>query len=105
MTGQSMGQNDKPTLVITDHALRRCQQRGILPRTIDLLYRFGTSDWSDGAVTYRMDGRARRRMEKAVGSQLSVEAAEQADGCDIIVSADEPVLVTAARRLKRKRRS
>ena len=43
-------------------------------------------------------------MDKAVGPQLAAEMAEQASGCYIVVSADEPVVITVARQLRRKKR-
>ena len=94
----------KPTLLITAHAQQRLQQRGIPLEIVDLVYEFGTRQWSDGALAYSVDGRAKRRMQKAIGKQLAVQVAEQANGCYIVVSADEPVVITVARQLRRNRR-
>ena len=82
----------------------RSQQRGISREVIDVLYKFGSREWSDGGLAFSLDNKARRRMTKAVGSQLAAEMAEQANGCYIVVSADEPVVITVARQLRRKKR-
>ena len=71
---------------------------------INVLYEFGSRDWSNGGLTYSLDGKARRRMIRAVGPQLAAKFAEQANKIYIVVSPGESVLITAARRLRRKRR-
>ena len=94
----------RPPIIISEHARTRSQQRGISLEVIDILYKFGSREWSDGELAFSLDGKARRRMDKAVGPQLAAEMAEQASGCYIVVSADEPVVITVARQLRRKKR-
>lgn len=94
----------RPQLDFSTHALERCQQRGISLDIVEQIYMYGTREWSAGALAFRIDAQARRRMDRALGSQLANELSEQARGWYVVVSADEPVVITVARQLRRKRR-
>ena len=94
----------KPTLLITAHAQQRLQQRGISLEIVDLIYEFGTYRWKKGELTYSFDHKARKRLDKAIGDELASDLAAQASKYYIVVSPDQqPVLVTVAIRLRRRR--
>lgn len=104
MTQRQPDGDARPTLLITTHAQQRLQQRGISLEIVHLIYEFGTSRWKNGELTYSFDHKARKRLDKALGDELASDLAEQASKYYIVVSPDQqPVLVTAAIQLKRRR--
>ena len=58
-------------MTMTIHALQRCQQRGISPFVIDLLFRFGCYEHDNsGAEVIYFDKRAKRNIERYTGGAL-----------------------------------
>ena len=88
-------------LLFTDHARRRCQQRGIDPDVVGVLFRYGKRAHSGGAVSYAMDKGARERARRGMGAAAYRRLEGYLD-CYIIVEGDGRV-VTVARRLRARR--
>ena len=88
-------------LSFTDHARRRCQQRGIDPEVARVLFRYGKRGYSRGAVSYAMDKVSRERARRGIGAAAYRRLEGQLD-CYIIVAGDGMV-VTVARRLRARR--
>lgn len=88
-------------LLVTEHARKRCQQRGINPDVVDVLYRYGRRRRSrQGGISYAMDKESRIRARRSIGDA----AYRQLEGdlnCYIIVVEDVTV-ATVARRLRRR---
>ena len=85
-------------LSFTDHARRRCQQRGIDPDVVGVLFRYGKRAYSGGAVSYAMDKVSRERARRGIGAAAYRRLEGHLD-CYIIVAGDGRV-VTVARRLR-----
>jgi len=86
----------------TQHAARRCQQRGLPPIVIDLLMQFGSSEPAgDGAVKVFIDKAARKRL-KAYAGALVNKLEEHLDVYAVVGSNGQ--LITAAHRTERIRR-
>lgn len=84
----------------TQHALTRSQQRGIPPVIIEWLLRFGETEWShDGGRVKYFTRKSRRRMESAVGAEVTRRMHEFLD-CYAVVGIDG-ALVTCGHRYKR----
>ena len=86
-------------LSFTEHARRRCQQRGIAPDVVDVLYRYGRRRRSRQGMSYAMDKESRVRARWGMGD-VAYRRLEGDLDCYIIVVGDGTV-VTVARRLRR----
>lgn len=86
---------------ISTHAVVRSQQRGIPPLMIKLVQTFGARDYDHhGGVVRYLDKRARRNIEKEVGTQVMRRLNEFAD-IYLIESVDGGCIVTVGYRYKR----
>ncbi len=87
----------------TAHATARAQQRGIPPLVLDWLIRYGDSEWDHhGSQVKYFTRRSRRRVESAVGSEITRRLHEYLD-CYAVVGLDGS-LVTCGHRYKRLHR-
>lgn len=87
----------------TDHAARRCRQRGIEPLTVELLERFGATVHDGRGATVRFfDKASRRRMERDLGQRAVARFHEWTDA--YLVVASDGSIVTAGHRTRRIRR-
>lgn len=87
-------------LEFTEHARKRCQQRGINPDVVDVLYRYGRRRRSgQGGISYAMDKGSRVRARRGIGDAAYRQLEGDLD-CYIVVVEDGTV-VTVARRLRR----
>ncbi len=79
-------------LALTDHAGKRLQQRGIRPKTVDVLLAYGTVEFDHcGACIYYLDKRGRRRLESDWGHD-GARQAESLDGIYAVVSTEGTVV-------------
>jgi hypothetical protein len=83
----------------TQHALVRCQQRGISREIVDVLLSFGTYRYRHGAEIYYMDRAARDQASKVLGHSRYAKLADRLN--TYIVVSPEGDLITAAPRRRR----
>jgi hypothetical protein len=83
----------------TDHAIIRCQQRGIRPEVVDALITFGNCRRHKGGDVYFMDQNARRRAKSVMCIQEYVKIADQLNR--YVVMSDDGEIITVANRLLR----
>lgn len=82
----------------TNHASVRCQQRGIPPLVIDLLFKFGCHEHDhSGAEIFYFDQRSRKRIERYVGGIIG-KLSEHLDSYAVVASGE---IVTVGARFKR----
>lgn len=87
---------------LSDHAQKRCQQRGIDRNVIDALLSFGTIVPHRGDERCFMTKRARQLAERSMGH---AEYARIADHLDTYLVIRGSVIVTVGHRTKRRVRS
>ena len=85
----------------TAHARARVQQRSIPQVAIEALLEFGHERRRGGASVLFMDRAARQRAADALGRRAYARLAPKLDS--YLVVADDGLIVTAVRRLKRLR--
>ena len=88
----------------TNHALIRCQQRGISHELVDIVYAYGRRSYNKGAEVRFMDKCSRKLAERRLGSEVYRQISDKLDFY-IVTSPDGSVLTVAHRnvRLKEKR--
>ena len=87
---------------LSEHARRRCQQRGIPQEVIGMLLDYGASVADRGVERYYMDKRARRDAEREMGPD---EYARIVDHLAVYIVVKDSRVITVGRRLKRMRGS
>ena len=55
---------------ITNHAFKRCQQRGIPPLVVEWLLEFGHEKYDSGAEIIHFDRQSRKAVRRHVGRQI-----------------------------------
>lgn len=55
---------------LTNHAQKRCQQRGIPPLIVDWLLDYGTPVYNHGAEVFYFDKRSRKAIRRQAGKQV-----------------------------------
>lgn len=85
--------------LMTRHAQRRCQQRGLSPIVIDLLLKFGSSEPAGAGTTRVFIDKAARRRVQAYAGPLTSKLSEHLD-VYAVLGADGRV-ITAAHRTER----
>lgn len=83
----------------TLHGLARARQRSIPQTAIELIMDFGRERRRGGASVLFMDRAARQRAADALGRRAYARLAPKLDS--YLVVADDGLIVTAARRLRR----
>ncbi len=86
---------------LTQHALRRRQQRGIDPLAIDLLLAYGAERRSRGASLYFLTGATRRRLDAEIGKGAANRILQKMNL--LVVENDDGDVVTVAHRTRRTR--
>lgn len=77
--------------VLTQHAIKRSQQRGNPPTAISLIRSFGERSYDGrGGVRFLMTRRAMGRLVRALGRDQSID---RLGGCYVVQSADEKAAV------------
>ena len=89
-------------LELTQHALARCQQRGISLELLDLVYVHGVLRHTTKGFSCYMDKRARERARAAIGEDTYRGLADKLDFYFVLDSERRHVL-TVAHRLRRRR--
>lgn len=87
---------------LSDHAAKRCQQRGVHRDVVYVLLSYGACVPHGGAERYFMNKRARRRAERAMGH---AEYARVVDHLDKYLVASDSTIVTVGNLTKRRWRS
>ena len=82
----------------TNHAIARCQQRGISPLVVDLLLRFGRREHDHaGAEVVFFDRRAKKDVESYTGGSIG-KLSEQMDSYAVV---SEGCVITVGVRYKK----
>ena len=76
---------------LSDHAAKRCQQRGVDRNVIEALLAYGKIVHHQGRERCFMNKRARRRAERAMGH---AEYARIADHLDVYLVIEDSMIVT-----------
>ena len=85
---------------ISDHAVKRSQQRGIPVEAMNTLISHGRRRYSGGGVSYMMDRGSRRRARTAIGESTYKRIQPWLD-CYVVVSFDQTNVITVAHRLRK----
>ena len=64
-------------LVLSEHARKRCQQRGVTDEIIRVVYAYGTVVEHRGSKKFFMDKRARSRAERGLGHAAYTRVADR----------------------------
>ena len=89
-------------LVYSEHAERRCQQRGIGEEVICAVYEFGTAIEHHGSKKYFMDKKGHARARRGMSSDSYKRIA---DRLNVYLVVNRSVVVTVARMRSRVRTS
>ena len=89
-------------LELTQHALARCQQRGISLEMLDLVYVHGVLRHTRKGFSCYMDKRSRDRARRAIGEDAYRVFADKLDFY-FVLDIDRRRVLTVAHRLKRRR--
>jgi hypothetical protein len=83
------------------HSVTRAQQRGIPPLMIKLVKEFGTRSYDHhGGIVRYLDKRARRAIEREIGTEVMRRLHEFAD-IYVVESADDGHVLTVGHRYER----
>lgn len=82
--------------MFTNHAVIRCQQRGIRQDVVNAIFDYGRRGHHRGAQVYYMDKKARRRARDDMGRSAYVRIADRLDTY-LVVSGDGAVITVAKR--------
>lgn len=86
-------------LTLSKHAEMRCQQRCIGKKVIDLIYQYGKREHTrEGGLSFSMDKRSRKSLQKAEGSGSYKELESQ---LDIYIIVNDSTVITVAWRNRR----
>jgi hypothetical protein len=85
--------------MLTQHAVTRCQQRGIPSEVVDVLLTFGRRRFRHGAEICFMDQSSRRQAEETLGRLRFARIVDKLNS--YVVLSDEGTLITAAPRRRR----
>lgn len=88
------------TLVLSNHALTRSQQRGIQSDAMEVLMSYGASKYSHGCEVVFMDRAARQRARAALGKCAYAKVEPSLN--TYLVIAEDGSVVTCAHRLSRR---
>ncbi|MFH1871093.1 MAG: hypothetical protein ABIK82_17360 [Pseudomonadota bacterium] len=84
----------------TVHARQRARERGIPPLVIDWLLKFGETEWDHhGAQVKFFTRKSRRRIDQAVGTQITRRMHEFLDSYAVVTL--DGALITCGHRYKR----
>jgi hypothetical protein len=89
-------------MILTKHAKKRAQQRGIPPAILRWLHEFGATKHSHLGLKRFFDGAARKRLAKALGREV-VDRLGDLLNC-FLVETTEGVVITTGHRTARIRR-
>lgn len=83
----------------TQHAEKRCQQRGIKQVVVDTLLSYGRCGRHLGADVYYMDNKTRRDAKRALGKKDWLKIEDKMN--TYLVVSDDGKIITAAKRTHR----
>ena len=89
-------------LRLTQHALVRCQQRGISPNVLSAVVRFGKCKPTKDGISYSMDHQARRQAHRVLGRTAYGRISDKLN-IYVVVATDDEFVITVARRLRKHR--
>jgi len=89
-------------LVLSEHARKRCQQRGVTDEIIRVVYDYGTVVEHRGSKKFFMDKQARSRAERGLGHAAYKRVADRLN-VYLVINGD--LVVTVARMRNRVRAS
>lgn len=90
---------------MTNHASKRCQQRGIPPLVVDWLLAYGEEQYDhNGAVTRYFDKRSKRDLKRQVGSNVFKKFGEYMN-CYLVESVPDGGVITAGHLRRRIKKS
>lgn len=85
----------------SDHALKRCSQRGIKTSAIETILQYGSMRRRHGADVVFMDKKARHRALAGLGRGSFARVEQQLN--TYLIVADDSTIVTCGKRTKRMR--
>ena len=88
---------------MSQHAIKRSQQRGIPEDAIAALIAHGTRQYSRDGISHTMDRESRKRAKAAMG-ESAYKKIERWFDCYVVTSTDSAQVITAAWRIKKWRR-
>lgn len=89
-------------LVLSAHAHRRCQQRGISEEVLKILYEHGRTAWCrDGVLSYTINRNQHSKLRVAIGEPAFRSVVDHLDSY-MVVSLDGTI-VTVAHRVEKHR--
>ena len=85
-------------MILSQHAKIRCQQRGIGPFMVDLLYQFGSSlPAGGGTEKLFFDKQSRKKVEEFTGGRIKAKEAK----LNIYAIVDGSIVITMGHRTKK----
>ena len=91
-------------LVLSNHAEKRRQQRGVTMEAIEVVYRFGRRRRTSRGFSYSMDADSRRQAERDLPREVFQRVADRIDFY-LGIARDGFTVTTVAHRLRKARRS
>lgn len=89
------------SLVFTDHAQARLQQRGIARHWIPLIIEYGKRIYGHrGGVKYFMTRKLTNKLIELMSAEYSVQQLEKIKGVYVVLSTDKTTVITAAHKYK-----
>jgi hypothetical protein len=86
---------------LSQHAIQRCEQRGVSEAMIDIIVRFGSVEYHRGNEIVRLDKRGVGRAQQYLGG-LYKGSREQLQSCYVVVR--DGTVVTVARQTRHHKR-
>lgn len=86
---------------LSQHAIQRCEQRGVSEAMIDIIVRFGSVEHHQGSEIIRLDKRGVGRAKQYLGG-LFKGSREQLRSCYVVIR--DGTVVTVARRTRHHKR-
>lgn len=86
---------------LSQHAIQRCEQRGVSQAMIDIIVRFGSVEYHQGSEIFRLNKRGVGHAKRYLGG-LYKGSKEQLQSCYVVMQGD--TVVTVARHTKHLKR-
>jgi len=88
-------------MILSNHAIERCNQRGIPEAMVDLVIRFGAVEYHSGSEILRLDKKGMRKAKEYLGNLYSGSKNALSE-IYLVVNGEK--IITAARKTKHHKR-